>query len=942
MTIHCNDEVAINLIFSNNINGDCDYKWNAYPLVYVQFPTTDTASKMYRAKPAGKCTGLNLENLDTSQLSVTYPVESSTEINVECDTVGANEGKKLFGDSTVTCYGDTYFLYDELPKCIAPATCDKLPAGRMIPYVIPGVTEPFSLEPGIQISLSCYDGFQLDQGSPSATCFSGMYFEYSGTNGDLPKCIPTATSGWEKVEPGKTTIKKIENMPFEVITNSAAKSYDKLTFDINGQEMTLRLSGGDLTAEYKMNFGCSSDRYTLHATATLPEAAVKIWTFFSTKTSFLIHCNDQIAANITFDDGINHCGRVWSRDITQIRFRYLFDTASDYYRFRQPADCHGLDPTWEGMTSDPDLSSTSIGSGTVVTLSCEDGTRLFGDKEVTCYSGTLYTFTRPPQCIPPGTCTRLPAKLERFKMLSHTDQDYPIPAGEVLTLSCEEDFQLIGPTTLTCQNGQHYYHEEGEGEPKCEPTPESELTNHRLHSGEVSTLLLIWKNRDGYITYRLEFCSPNKNTGYEIPKENTNKTSIWTVYRSEGFFSVYYDKIRVVHISYDEQVSTFCEDRLKTQKKLKFEVLDLLSSYYRTKLQGQCSGLDPSWKDMDTEVVFPVSSGAKVTLTCQKSQARNIGDSEVICYGGTFFLFNRQPFCLEPAECSAPSPNREWSYLLTTAEFPVQTGSVVQLLCAENLILEGQDSITCFSGGHYDLNPDKKPACTVKDSATEFSDWNLITRNELILHDLENFPLEILSNSELGGNEQIKVDLFDANKSRISYMVLNFREIAQHELLWVIFCATTKISKSVLPDTPNNVWKVTKTTSSIQLHCNGENVAEVNFDESSDESSSSISGECKDLVKRDVHYIKIQKEDTASDFLKQQDFCGKLPEDLTDLVLAPSLPVLTGTVLQVSCDKIQQHGDTNITCIQGRRFGYLVRPLCRDSGKLLQNSETSS
>ena len=54
ITIHCNDEVAINLIFSNNINGDCDYKWNADPLVYVQIPTTDTASKMYRTKPAGQ------------------------------------------------------------------------------------------------------------------------------------------------------------------------------------------------------------------------------------------------------------------------------------------------------------------------------------------------------------------------------------------------------------------------------------------------------------------------------------------------------------------------------------------------------------------------------------------------------------------------------------------------------------------------------------------------------------------------------------------------------------------------------------------------------------------------------------------------------------------------------------------------------------------------
>ena len=61
-------------------------------------------------------------------------------------------------------------------------------------------------------------------------------------------------------------------------------------------------------------------------------------------------------------------------------------------------------------------------------------------------------------------------------MRAYTEQEFPIPAGAVLTLSCEEDFQLVGSTTLTCQNGGHYYHGENEEEPKCEPTSESGTT----------------------------------------------------------------------------------------------------------------------------------------------------------------------------------------------------------------------------------------------------------------------------------------------------------------------------------------------------------------------------------------------------------------------------------------------------------------------------------
>ena len=107
-----------------------------------------------------------------------------------------------------------------------------------------------------------------------------------------------------------------------------------------------------------------------------------------------------------------------------------------------------------------------------------------------------------------------------------------------------------------------------------------------IGDNEKSRLLTLWKTSNNDIESRIEYCSPSKNTGHKIPTENVNKPAIWTIYRSEGFFSVLYYETRVVHISYDELVSTFCQDGLKIQHKVEFDVLDILSSYYRTKPTG--------------------------------------------------------------------------------------------------------------------------------------------------------------------------------------------------------------------------------------------------------------------------------------------------------------------------------------------------------------------
>ena len=55
MTIHCNDELAVNMVFRYHQHEHCDRIWNLYPLVFIQFGSDDTASTMYRVKPSGQC-----------------------------------------------------------------------------------------------------------------------------------------------------------------------------------------------------------------------------------------------------------------------------------------------------------------------------------------------------------------------------------------------------------------------------------------------------------------------------------------------------------------------------------------------------------------------------------------------------------------------------------------------------------------------------------------------------------------------------------------------------------------------------------------------------------------------------------------------------------------------------------------------------------------------
>ena len=57
--------------------------------------------------------------------------------------------------------------------------------------------------------------------------------------------------------------------------------------------------------------------------------------------------------------------------------------------------CSGLKTSWTRMKADKDFPVTV---GTTVTLSCNTGYELKGDKTVTCIKETDFTFTKEPEC----------------------------------------------------------------------------------------------------------------------------------------------------------------------------------------------------------------------------------------------------------------------------------------------------------------------------------------------------------------------------------------------------------------------------------------------------------------------------------------------------------------------------------------------------------------
>ena len=143
------------------------------------------------------------------------------------------------------------------------------------------------------------------------------------------------------------------------------------------------------------------------------------------------------------------------------------------------------------------------------------------------------------------------------------------------------------------------------------------------------------------------------------------------------------------------------------------------------------------------------------------------------------------------------------------------------------------------------------------------ADWQIIKRGDMIGYDLEEYPLEILTNSGIGGYEVIHVVFYDTSESQIKDMTIHYA--GQNSIRWTMFCYdSVEIPSSALPTTPNKIWKIVKKESETVLYCNGQYVTNITY------SDSTTSAACKVMGTRDVDFIMLHTGDSATDFIKKK------------------------------------------------------------------------
>ena len=143
--------------------------------------------------------------------------------------------------------------------------------------------------------------------------------------------------------------------------------------------------------------------------------------------------------------------------------------------------------------------------------------------------------------------------------------------------------------------------------------------------------------------------------------------------------------------------------------------------------------------------------------------------------------------------------------------------------------------------------------------------WITVEPEVKINYDLENSPLQIWTNSEIGRNEVVKVWFFNAQGFSAGGLVLSFTSPPQY---WLGYCNTSLTDfPTTLPSETDKVWTITLTrssgTPSLVIHCNNKEVLNVMLSDSTCDISYWDSYWSKDVEK-----IKFLSHDTASDYYR--------------------------------------------------------------------------
>ena len=131
-------------------------------------------------------------------------------------------------------------------------------------------------------------------------------------------------------------------------------------------------------------------------------------------------------------------------------------------------------------------------------------------------------------------------------------------------------------------------------------------------------------------------------------------------------------------------------------------------------------------------------------------------------------------------------------------------------------------------------------------------------RDQKIPWDLEGTPLQIMTDSTLGSDELIDVRMYDKDSSYIGFVAVKFSSPMQYFIGGN--CITEWTDLSVQPPVEvNKIWTIAKTETAWIITCNGVEVLNFRFADSS--AGTCVSNWGGDVVEE----IKFHNNDKASD-----------------------------------------------------------------------------
>ena len=177
-------------------------------------------------------------------------------------------------------------------------------------------------------------------------------------------------------------------------------------------------------------------------------------------------------------------------------------------------------------------------------------------------------------------------------------------------------------------------------------------------------------------------------------------------------------------------------------------------------------------------------------------------------------------------------------------------GTTLPISCKKGFTLNGSDHVTCQDTLRW---TEPIPKCEAP------SGWTAVKREVNLPWDLETTPLQIKTDSTAGSGERIIVAVFNKDNNWLSNVGVTFSSSMQY---WINVCGAVKHLPVKPPVEVDKIWTVIKTDTAIIITCNGVEVLNYLFADSSN--SDCITKLGNDVVEK----IAFHSDDTASEFYK--------------------------------------------------------------------------